>query len=157
VRAVTITPGDLLFENGWALTESYKLGITEPGLALVDETGDLIAFFGRSATYAKPWADIDLLPYATTTPEERAQIDLTPEVRVKGEQPDGTPIYKTRADVPAGPLRVRRTNRDRRPATLESLRGSRDALVLKASDGTTCYRVSVTNAGVLTTASVTCP
>jgi len=32
-----------------------------------------------------------------------------------------------------------------------------NGLILKATDGATCYRVTVNNAGVLATASVTCP
>ena len=38
VRAVTITSGDYVFENGWRLTEASKLGLGE-GIALVDDKG----------------------------------------------------------------------------------------------------------------------
>ncbi len=40
VRAVTITPGDLVFENGWKMTEAEKLGLGE-GIALVKPNGEV--------------------------------------------------------------------------------------------------------------------
>lgn len=40
VRAVTITPGDLVFENGWRITEAEKLGLP-PGLAFVRPDGSI--------------------------------------------------------------------------------------------------------------------
>ena len=40
VRAVTITSGDYVFENGWRLTEAEKLGLGE-GIVLVDKEGNV--------------------------------------------------------------------------------------------------------------------
>lgn len=134
IRGVTITAGDVGFENGWSLTESYKVGINQPGIALINAKGELVTFFGEQRTYGKPWADIDTIEYALTTPEERAQIDATPEQRVKGYEqiripdcvPDlkakppqtcltnGKPIYKTRADAPRGPKGQRQSNTARK-------------------------------------------
>lgn len=108
IRGVTITPGDLLFENGWALTESYKVGIDQPGVALLNENGELVTFFGRNATYGKPFEDVGQLSYVVTTPAERAAMDTKPTTRIKGQNADGTPIYKTAADVPALPVAVKR-------------------------------------------------
>jgi len=74
VRAVTITPGDLRMENGWTLTEHDKVGIDQPGLAVLDPFGNLVAFFGRDAFYSKPARDIGTLAYTQTTPEERSRL-----------------------------------------------------------------------------------
>jgi len=41
IRGVTITPGDLVFENGYRMTEAEKLGL-EPGIALVSPEGEVI-------------------------------------------------------------------------------------------------------------------
>ena len=117
IRGVTITPGDLLFENDWALTEAYKVGIDQPGLALMDSVGELIAFFGKDTLYIKPVADVSTLAYAITTAEERSQMDLHPELRVKGWLPNKgmkrQPIYKTRGEVPDRPTGERLTDKQR--------------------------------------------
>jgi len=87
VRGVTITSGDLNFENGWTFTEGEKVGIAEPGIALLDETGTLVAFFGRSGIRGRGGvsglADADDLPYVPTTAAQRAQMDRQPELRTK--------------------------------------------------------------------------
>jgi hypothetical protein len=141
VRAVTITPGDLQFENDWSLTESYKVGIDQPGLAMVDPDGNLIAFFGKDTLYTKKTVDVATLSYSVTTAAERAQIDLTPELRIKsfrlvprpgcvvppplpdddpakkieGERcMDRVPVYKNRDDVPNSPKGERLPDAQRR-------------------------------------------
>lgn len=114
IRGVTVTSGDLEFENGWSFTESYKVGIAEPGVALVDEAGALVAFFGRTRCYAKPWADVDDLPYHVTSVAGRAEMDLTPERRAKETRRDGSVIFKTAADVaPLPSPSTARSNRQR--------------------------------------------
>lgn len=99
IRGVTITSGDYGFENGWAFTESYKVGIAEPGVALVNAAGEVMAFFGESGFHRKPSFDVEDLPHALTTSDERAEMDAHPEQRVKGRSQDGRPIYKTALDV----------------------------------------------------------
>ncbi|MEO8520053.1 MAG: hypothetical protein ABI603_01745 [Acidobacteriota bacterium] len=99
MTALSFNTTDVALDNGWSLTESYRLGITEPGVGLVDDAGQLVAFFGRDKTYLKTLALVDDLPHALTTLDQRIHMDPTPEVRVKGYQSDGAPIYKTGADV----------------------------------------------------------
>lgn len=99
VRAVTITAGDLGFENGWALTEGYKVGVSEPGVAVVNATGEVVAFFGDTGFYAKTPKDVDDLPFALTTSDQRARMDMHPHTRVKGVDVDGIPVFKTASDV----------------------------------------------------------
>lgn len=114
IRGVTITSGDIGFENGWTFTESYKVGIDEPGVALLNAAGEVMAFFGESGFHGKPAQDVDDLPHAITTPEERGEMDAHPELRVKGYA-DGGAIYKTAADVrPFPSAKDRRTIRQRR-------------------------------------------
>lgn len=94
---------DASLDNGWSLTEAERIGIAEPGVALVDEKGALVAFFGRDKFYAKTHADVDDLPYAITTLAQRINMDRTPEIRIKSIDAAGRPVYKTKADVPAMP------------------------------------------------------
>lgn len=100
VRAVTITPGDIVFDNGWAITEGSKLGMPE-GLAFLDETGELVAFVGRSGFRHKGGAgpaDVDEIPYVPSTATERAQMDPHPEQRIVAYDEAGGPIFRVRAD-----------------------------------------------------------
>lgn len=117
IRGVTITSGDLEFENGFVFTEAEKVGIDEPGIALLAPDGELVAFFGRAQCRAKGLpgaADVDALPFVPTTSSERAEMDLHPEQRVKGHRADGAPIFKTAADVRPLPRRTDgRTNLQR--------------------------------------------
>lgn len=72
VRGVTITPGDLRFDNGWSITESDKVGIAEPGLAFLDENDDLIAFVGRNGWRVGRSLDhIDKVKWTKTTHAQR--------------------------------------------------------------------------------------
>lgn len=48
VRGVTITPGDLLFDNGWVITEANNYGIAAPGLVVLDANDDLIAYLAQN-------------------------------------------------------------------------------------------------------------
>lgn len=99
VRAVTITSGDIGFENGWAFTESYKVGIADPGVALVNEAGDVMAFFGASGSCAMPMSDVHDLAYTPTTADDRAQMDHDPESRVVGYDENGIEIHGSADDV----------------------------------------------------------
>jgi hypothetical protein len=76
VRGTTITSGDLRFENGWTFTESYKVGIADPGIAILDADHKLIAFIGPNGLRAS----VEDLPYVRTTTEERALMGESPEV-----------------------------------------------------------------------------
>lgn len=106
VRGVTITSGDLSFENGWTITEAEKVGIAEEGLAILNANGDLVYFLGenglqrRGANVAKD--DVDARPYVKTTNAERSQMDRHPELRRKTVvDADGSTreVPKTSADV----------------------------------------------------------
>jgi hypothetical protein len=128
IRGVTITSGDLQFENGFTFTEHDKVGIAEPGIALLDPDGEIVAFFGRQSMRGKGRsgeADIDTLPYVKTTAAERAQMDAHPELRVAGYLEDGTPLYRTAAERPMPDPKTGKTNRERKPApTLPALRNA---------------------------------
>jgi hypothetical protein len=113
MTALAFNTSDLVMENGWALTESYRIGIAEPGVGLVDDRGALIAFFGRDRFYGKPTGDVDALPYHVTALAERLQMDPTPEIRIIGELPDGTPIHRTTAERPMPNPATAETNRTR--------------------------------------------
>jgi hypothetical protein len=117
IRGVTITSGDLTFENGWTITESDKLGIAEPGLAILNANGDMIAFIGEMGL-RRPGGiatdDIDSLAYVKTTAEERSKMDIHPEQRVVGYTTDGKPVYRTRADVPMPDPKTGKTNKQRK-------------------------------------------
>jgi hypothetical protein len=72
VRGVTITPGDILFENGWVITESDKYGIETPGLVILDANDDLVAFIeegGRLYADVRPLAALPA--FVKTTLEQR--------------------------------------------------------------------------------------
>lgn len=75
VRGVTITPGDLLFENGWVITEGDKYGISTPGLAVLDANDDLIAYIAQNGNLylGGLTLPLGLLPggFTKTTIEER--------------------------------------------------------------------------------------
>lgn len=76
IRGTTITSGDLQFENGWTITESYKVGIAEPGLAILDENETLVMFIPKPAkTLAQP--------YVRTSKAQRARMDSTPNARTR--------------------------------------------------------------------------
>ncbi len=98
--------------------ESEKVGIDEPGIALVDPDGEVVAFFGKASTRGKGLpgaADVDELPHAVTTAPERAEMDAHPEERIKAYAEDRTPVYKTPADVrPMPSTKDQRTNRERK-------------------------------------------
>lgn len=117
IRGVTITSGDLSFENGWTITEAEKVGIDEPGLAILDENNELVAFIGkgnlkrRGATGPE---DVDTVPYTRNTNAERSLMDMNPTKRVKGYDEQGTPIFRDAAEKPFPDPSTRLTNRQRR-------------------------------------------
>lgn len=51
IRGVTITPGDLKFENDWVVTEHDKLGIKTPGLGFTTPEGKLVMFLAEDGLY----------------------------------------------------------------------------------------------------------
>lgn len=72
VRGVTITPGDLLFENGWVITEADKYGITTPGLVILDSNDDLVVFIEDGGTIYADVRPLAAMPaFVRTTLEER--------------------------------------------------------------------------------------
>jgi hypothetical protein len=122
VRGVTITSGDLSFENGWTMTEAEKVGIGEEGLAILDETGELVAFIGKTGLRRKGAGagqptNVDDLPYVKTTAADRAKMDRHPEQRVVDHAPDGTPIYGTKAAAPMPAAAAAQTNTQRKSTT----------------------------------------
>lgn len=133
LRGVTITPGDILFENGFAFTESYKVGIEEPGIALVNPDGEVVGFFGAVSMRGKGLsgaANVDDLAHVITTPQDRAKMDPHPEQRITGYEvetvPDctptaersctrpGRPIFRTTAEKPMPDPRTGSTTNQRR-------------------------------------------
>jgi hypothetical protein len=72
VRGVTITPGDLLFENGWVITEADKYGITTPGLVILDTNDDIVAFIEDGGNIYANVLPLAALPaFVKTTLEQR--------------------------------------------------------------------------------------
>lgn len=75
VYATTVNTGDLMLENGWALTESYKVGAHIDGVALVDRLGNVQCFVdGAGRLYAREVRPLSELAWFPTTPEQRAAI-----------------------------------------------------------------------------------
>jgi hypothetical protein len=68
VRAVTITPGDLTFDNGWTVTEGEKVGLG-PGLAFLDADENIIAFVGPEG-----FKDVSELSYKKSSKAERRDM-----------------------------------------------------------------------------------
>lgn len=123
IRGVTITSGDLSFENGWTLTEAEKVGIDEEGLAILDENGELVAFIGKTGFQRRGGAgrdDVDGRAYVKTTATDRAKMDRHPEQRVDGYTSDGTPMYRTRAEKPLPDPKGGQTNTQRRGAAVKA-------------------------------------
>jgi len=81
VRSVLINGADYGFEHNWYLTENYKVGIEEKGIAVLNENNELMAFIGENNFYTKEIKNIDELSYVKTTLKQRAQMDLFPELR----------------------------------------------------------------------------
>lgn len=71
IRGVTITPGDLTFDNGWTVTEGEKLGLG-PGLAFLDADENLIAFVGSQG-----FKDVSQISARKTTKAERRDMKPT--------------------------------------------------------------------------------
>lgn len=115
MTALAFNLTDMSLDNGWSLTEAERIGIAEPGVALVDDAGLLIAFFGKDRFYTKQSGNVDALKYTVTTLDQRIHMDRTPEIRVKGHNAAGQPIYKTAADVPPMPdVTKGKTNAERK-------------------------------------------
>jgi hypothetical protein len=72
VRGVTITPGDLLLENGWVITESNKYGIATGGIVILDQNDDLMIYIedgGKVYADVRPLASLPA--FTKTTIEQR--------------------------------------------------------------------------------------
>lgn len=75
IYGTTVNTGDLMLENGWALTESYKVGAHIDGVALVDRLGNVQCFVdGAGRLYAREVRPLSELAWSPTTPEQRAAI-----------------------------------------------------------------------------------
>lgn len=74
VRSVLINGADYGFDNGWTLTEHDKVHIKEPGIAILDENNNLVAFIGKERIYCAGLRDIKLLDWKKTTKEERVKM-----------------------------------------------------------------------------------
>lgn len=74
VRGVTITSGDLQFENRWTITEGDKIGLAAPrGLAFLDERDELVAFLARGVLYVNETRPLKELPWKKTTHAQRTR------------------------------------------------------------------------------------
>ena len=71
VRGVTITPGDLLFENGWVITEAEKYGISTPGLVVLDANDHLVAFIEEGGRIYADVRPLSQVAHVKTTLEQR--------------------------------------------------------------------------------------
>lgn len=75
IYGVNVFAGDVHFENGWSFTEHYKLDIDIPGIALVDDEGELQLFIGKNKRfYTHDRDDISRIQYTRRTREERAEV-----------------------------------------------------------------------------------
>lgn len=83
LRAVLINGNDYGFEHQWWMTENYKVGIKEEGIAILNPENELMCFIGESGLYVKGGEvkNLDLLPYIKTTIKQRSQMDRFPELR----------------------------------------------------------------------------
>ena len=93
VRSVLINGADYGFEHHWYLTENYKIGIKEEGIAVLNSKNDLVLFIGEKNLYVRggDMKNVDDLPYIRTTLEERAHMDMFYDERYKdkdGEKPE---------------------------------------------------------------------
>jgi hypothetical protein len=87
LRSVLINGADVGFENEWYLTEGYKIGIREEGIALVDTEGTLRLFASDKGVYVPGGQvkNLDELPYVRTTIEQRKKMDKDYKKRNRGE------------------------------------------------------------------------
>jgi len=76
VQSVLINGSDYGFENNWWITESYKIGIKEEGLAFLNNKDELVMFVGEESLYVPKGQikDIAGLKYTKRTVEERKKI-----------------------------------------------------------------------------------
>ena len=89
LRSVLINGADIGFEHDWWLTEGYKVGIEEDGIAILNNKNELKAFIGENNFYTKDIKNIDDLPYVKTTVRQRAKMNA----QNKGE-PSGKDILE---------------------------------------------------------------
>ena len=83
LRSVLINGADIGFDNSWYITESYRLGIEEDGLGVLNSQNEMVLFIGDSGLYVKSGLvkNLDNLAYTKTTLEQRIKMDLHPELR----------------------------------------------------------------------------
>jgi len=87
VWAVLVNGADYGFEHNWYLTESYKVGIKEEGIAVLNSKNELKLFIGENGLYAPDGKvnNLNDLPYTKTTIEQRSKMDRTSETRGRNE------------------------------------------------------------------------
>jgi hypothetical protein len=72
VRGVTVTAGDLRFDNKWTITEHDKVGIEQEGLAFLDASNAVVGFLGaRGVWYVGETRPLSELHWRRTTHAER--------------------------------------------------------------------------------------
>jgi len=83
LRSVLINGADIGLEHDWWITEGYKLGIAEPGVAFVDSTERLRFFIGQYGIYVPGGKieNLDTLPWVKTTIHQRKKMDIHAEER----------------------------------------------------------------------------
>ena len=94
IWAVDTHFGDVGFENHWYLTENYKVGIKEEGIAVLNPKNKLMMFIGETGLYV-PGGNIknlDNLPYTKTSIEQRKHMDKYPELRNNSKNKKVVPI-----------------------------------------------------------------
>jgi hypothetical protein len=93
VKSVLINGADYGFEHNWYLTENYKMGIKENGIAVLNDKNELELFIGESGLYIKGGniKNLDNLPYVKTTLKQRASMDID---YLKRESAEGKKIFK---------------------------------------------------------------
>ncbi len=84
IYAVDTDFGDIGMENDWKFTESYKIGIKEDGVALLDDGDELRYFFGKKKLYTPE--NIKELSYTKNTLKERRVIKNPKKVSIKKER-----------------------------------------------------------------------
>lgn len=83
VRSVLINGADYGFEHQWWLTENYKIGIKEEGIAVLNPKNELMLFIGETGLYVKDGLvkNLNVLPYIKTTVQQRSRMDKFVQLR----------------------------------------------------------------------------
>ncbi len=83
IHSVNTDFGDVGMDNKWVLTESYKIGIKEKGIAVLNEENELKLFIGERGLYARNGKikNLNELKYIKTSQKEREKIKSISDVK----------------------------------------------------------------------------